>query len=105
MRRLAALTLGMLALAGSGAAQEADAARQTIVAPAALRGDFFHIESAEVGRGFDIYVRYPDGYAASDATYPVVYLTDCDPSTLARGTFIDVEIVGSQEYDLVARPI
>ena len=78
MRRLAALTLGMLALAGSGAAQEADAARQTIVAPAALRGDFFHIESAEVGRGFDIYVRYPDGYAASDATYPVVYLTDGD---------------------------
>jgi ribosomal protein S12 methylthiotransferase len=36
---------------------------------------------------------------------PVVYLTDCDPSTLAKGAFIDVEIVGSQEYDLVARPI
>jgi ribosomal protein S12 methylthiotransferase len=36
---------------------------------------------------------------------PVVYLTDCDPSTLAKGDFIDVEIVGSQEYDLVARPI
>ena len=36
---------------------------------------------------------------------PVVYLTDCDPSTFPRGAFIDVEIVGSQEYDLVARPI
>jgi ribosomal protein S12 methylthiotransferase len=36
---------------------------------------------------------------------PVVYLTDCDPSTLLRGAFIDVEIVGSQEYDLVARPV
>ena len=36
---------------------------------------------------------------------PVVYLTDCDPSTLARGAFIDVEIVGSQDYDLVARPL
>ena len=36
---------------------------------------------------------------------PVVYLTECDPSTLAKGAMIDVEIVGSQEYDLVARPL
>ena len=36
---------------------------------------------------------------------PVVYLTDCDPSAIAKGAFIDVEIVGSQDYDLVARPI
>jgi ribosomal protein S12 methylthiotransferase len=36
---------------------------------------------------------------------PVVYLTDCDPSTIAKGAFIDVEIVGSQDYDLVARPL
>ncbi|MGH9218686.1 MAG: 30S ribosomal protein S12 methylthiotransferase RimO [Vicinamibacterales bacterium] len=36
---------------------------------------------------------------------PVVYLTDCDPSTFPKGAFIDVEIVGSQEYDLVARPV
>jgi ribosomal protein S12 methylthiotransferase len=36
---------------------------------------------------------------------PVVYLTECDPSTIAKGSFIDVEIVGSQDYDLVARPI
>jgi ribosomal protein S12 methylthiotransferase len=36
---------------------------------------------------------------------PVVYLTDCDPSALEKGAFIDVEIVGSQEYDLVARPL
>ena len=36
---------------------------------------------------------------------PVVYLTDCDPSVFPRGAFIDVEIVGSQEYDLVARPV
>ncbi|HYB94459.1 MAG TPA: 30S ribosomal protein S12 methylthiotransferase RimO [Vicinamibacterales bacterium] len=36
---------------------------------------------------------------------PVVYLTDCDPSTLAKGAMIDVEIVGAQEYDLVARPV
>ena len=36
---------------------------------------------------------------------PVVYLTDCDPSTLPKGAFIDVEIVGAQEYDLIARPV
>ncbi|HEX6163137.1 MAG TPA: 30S ribosomal protein S12 methylthiotransferase RimO [Vicinamibacterales bacterium] len=36
---------------------------------------------------------------------PVVYLTDCDPSAFPKGAFIDVEIVGSQEYDLIARPV
>ncbi len=36
---------------------------------------------------------------------PVVYLTDCDPSAFATGSFIDAEVTGSQEYDLVARPL
>jgi ribosomal protein S12 methylthiotransferase len=36
---------------------------------------------------------------------PVVYLTDCDPSAFPTGAFIDVEIVGAQDYDLVARPV
>jgi ribosomal protein S12 methylthiotransferase len=36
---------------------------------------------------------------------PVVYLTDCDVSAVARGAFIDVEIVGANSYDLIARPI
>jgi ribosomal protein S12 methylthiotransferase len=36
---------------------------------------------------------------------PVVYLTDCDPSTIARGSFVDVEIVGAQDYDLIGRPL
>ena len=36
---------------------------------------------------------------------PVVYLTDCDPSEFKKGSFIDVEIVGSQDYDLIARPL
>jgi ribosomal protein S12 methylthiotransferase len=35
---------------------------------------------------------------------PVVYLSDCDPSSLTTGQFIDAEIVGSRGYDLVARP-
>ena len=33
-----------------------------------------------------------------------VYLTDCDPSTLPPGDFLDVELVGAQGYDLIARP-
>jgi ribosomal protein S12 methylthiotransferase len=36
---------------------------------------------------------------------PLVYLTDCDPSSLAPGDFIHAEIVGSRGYDLVARPL
>ncbi len=36
---------------------------------------------------------------------PVVYLTECDPSEIRQGSFIDVEIVGAQDYDLVARPL
>jgi len=36
---------------------------------------------------------------------PVVYLTDADPDTLVAGRFLDVEIVGADEYDLVARPL
>jgi ribosomal protein S12 methylthiotransferase len=36
---------------------------------------------------------------------PLVYLTDCDPSELTPGRFIQAEIVGSRGYDLVARPL
>ncbi|HTM34280.1 MAG TPA: 30S ribosomal protein S12 methylthiotransferase RimO [Vicinamibacterales bacterium] len=36
---------------------------------------------------------------------PVVYLTDADPELLVPGRLLDVEIVGADEYDLVARPL
>jgi ribosomal protein S12 methylthiotransferase len=36
---------------------------------------------------------------------PVVYLTDCDPSALAAGQFVEAEVVGARDYDLVARPL
>jgi hypothetical protein len=36
---------------------------------------------------------------------PLVYLTDCDPSTLQSGQFVDAAIVGSRGYDLLARPL
>jgi ribosomal protein S12 methylthiotransferase len=35
---------------------------------------------------------------------PLVYLTDCDPSGLSPGQFIQAEIVASRGYDLVVRP-
>jgi ribosomal protein S12 methylthiotransferase len=34
-----------------------------------------------------------------------VYLTDCDPSALRAGEFVEVEIVAARDYDLVARPV
>ena len=34
----------------------------------------------------------------------MVYLTDCDPAAVSAGSFLDVEIVGSRAYDLIARP-
>ena len=35
---------------------------------------------------------------------PLVYLTDCDPSALSPGQFVQAEIVASRGYDLVVRP-
>jgi len=34
-----------------------------------------------------------------------VFLTECDPSMYRPGDFAEVEIVGSREYDLIARPL
>jgi ribosomal protein S12 methylthiotransferase len=34
-----------------------------------------------------------------------VYLTECDPSSFRSGDFVEVEIVGSKDYDLIARPV
>jgi ribosomal protein S12 methylthiotransferase len=34
-----------------------------------------------------------------------VYLTECDPSTLRPGDFVEVEIAGARGYDLIARPV
>ena len=34
-----------------------------------------------------------------------VFLTECDPSSFPPGAFIDAEIVGAKDYDLIARPL
>jgi ribosomal protein S12 methylthiotransferase len=36
---------------------------------------------------------------------PVVFFTECDPSTLAPGRLVETEIVGARDYDLVVRPL
>ena len=36
---------------------------------------------------------------------PVVYLTNCDPSEFSAGQFVEAEIVGSRDYDLLASPL
>jgi len=36
---------------------------------------------------------------------PVTYLTECDPSQFAPGRLVDAEILGSHDYDLLARPL
>jgi ribosomal protein S12 methylthiotransferase len=36
---------------------------------------------------------------------PVVYLTDCDPSSLAPGSLVRARIVGAKGYDLLATPV
>ena len=35
----------------------------------------------------------------------LVYLTDCDIESIAPGSFLEAEIVGSKGYDLLARPL
>lgn len=44
----------------------------------ALKGDYFELRSDIVGRPYHIYVRLPADYAATDKTYPTVYLLDGD---------------------------
>ena len=35
----------------------------------------------------------------------VVYLSDCDPSRIDAGTFVNARITGARGYDLVASPV
>lgn len=82
MRVAAVLILLALALGAPACAPAVGVDRPNdvpVAPPAALRGDRFHLVSTEVGRGYDIYVRYPEGYdPASRRVYPTVYLTDGD---------------------------
>jgi uncharacterized protein len=45
----------------------------------ALKGDYFKLDSKEVGRPFHIFIAYPEGYdPKADARYATVYLLDGD---------------------------
>jgi len=76
MRGLVSILFGVLLLASAPhafAQQVGD-----VPFPAALRGEAFRLESATLGRGFDIYVRLPLDYDPEGPAYPVVYLLDGD---------------------------
>lgn len=75
MRGLVSILFGLLLLAS---ATPVHAQQAEVPFPAALRGDAFRLESATLGRGFDIYVRLPPDYDAEGPAYPVVYLLDGD---------------------------
>ncbi len=76
MRSWIGLTLLLLTTTAASAYAQSP---ETAPMPAALRGDYVFLDSAEVGRGFHIYVRYPEGYDPTSARlYPTVYLTDGD---------------------------
>jgi ribosomal protein S12 methylthiotransferase len=36
---------------------------------------------------------------------PLVYLTECDPAQMSPGLFVDAEVVGAHDYDLIAKPL
>lgn len=76
MRGLVSILFGFLLLASAPSATAQQAAE--VPFPAALRGDAFRLESATLGRGFDIYVRLPLDYDPDGSAYPVVYLLDGD---------------------------
>lgn len=76
MRGLVSILFGLLLLASAPSATAQQAAE--VPFPAALRGDAFRLESATLGRGFDIYVRLPLDYDPEGPAYPVVYLLDGD---------------------------
>jgi ribosomal protein S12 methylthiotransferase len=82
-------------------------ARQRRIVAARQKGRIGECERVRVDGPSPEHELVLQGRLASQAPEidPVVYLTDCDPSALARGALVDVEIVGAQGYDLVARPV
>ena len=92
MRGLVSVLFGVFLLAGAPHATAQQAA--DVPFPAALRGDAFRIESATLGRGFDIYVRLPLDYDPEGPAYPVIYLLDGDslfPLLAANHLFLTYE--------------
>lgn len=61
----------------------------------ALSGDYFQLDSQEIGRAFHIYVGLPEGYEAnSNVRYPAVYVLDGDslfPILTANHLFLNYD--------------
>jgi ribosomal protein S12 methylthiotransferase len=81
----------------------------------AQKGRVTRLQGAKVGQRHRMLVDGPSdeqelvlrGRLASQAPDidSLVYLTDCEVEAITPGTFIDVEVVGSKGYDLIARPV
>ena len=76
MRGLVSILCGVILLASAPHATAQQVGE--VPFPAALRGEAFRLQSATLGRGFDIYVRLPPEYDPEGPAYPVVYLLDGD---------------------------
>ena len=69
----------VLALCAAACQMAQPAARVDAPALAALRGGYFELNSASLGRPMQIHIALPEGYAEQPTRgYPVVYLTDGD---------------------------
>jgi hypothetical protein len=107
---------GLLSLAGCAApAGELGRASAPIDHLPAIAGDYFPIASRATGTGYHIYIRYPEGYAASGRRrYPIVYLLDGDslfPYLAAHHLFLTLDdglpeaIVVGIAYGSFAEPV
>ncbi|MFO1465165.1 MAG: alpha/beta hydrolase-fold protein [Steroidobacteraceae bacterium] len=93
-----ACTISATLLAGCHAFPDTQRARNAVVPLnhlPALEGDYFRLDSTNVGRPFHIYVRFPPEYARHpDTRYPVVYLLDGDslfPILAANHLFLNYD--------------
>jgi predicted alpha/beta superfamily hydrolase len=101
MRRLPLLALLLAAVTACMSGQAPAPSPAAAAAPvpldhlAALKGDYFPITSAETGRSYHIYLRYPQDYAADPGRlYPIVYLLDGDslfPMLAASHLFLHID--------------
>ncbi|MBB6122765.1 alpha/beta hydrolase [Sphingobium subterraneum] len=76
---LTIFTASLLTFANTACSQEEKKVDGSVAYLPSLRGDYFSLHSAEVGRKYHIYVRLPEGYEKTkNQRFPTVYLLDGD---------------------------
>ncbi|MBL8549764.1 MAG: alpha/beta hydrolase [Hyphomonadaceae bacterium] len=76
--KLAAVVLAGALVAACQTAPARIAAAEPAPTLPALRGDYFRLDSAILGRPLHIHVALPDGYERETTSYPAIYITDGD---------------------------